>query len=73
MHNVEKNKIKGRQREVKSKIGFADKAINDLKVSSVIDKGQYIIVRFKDQRSIWYYLSELLFYFKKRDFTCFYV
>ena len=73
MDNIEKNKIKGRQREVKSKIGFADKAINDLKVSSVIDKGQYIIVRFKDQRSIWYYLSELLKKKKKRDFTCFYV
>ena len=73
MDSIEKYKIKGRQREAKYKIRFTNTAIDNFKVKDKLDKGKFIKVRFKDQRGIWYNLSELLFFFKKRDFTCFYV
>ena len=57
MDSIEKNKIKGRQREAKYKIRFTNTAIDNFKVKDQLDKGKFIKVRFKDQRGIYLYWS----------------
>ena len=41
MDSIEKNKIKGRQREAKYKIRFTNTAIDNFKVKDQLDKGNH--------------------------------
>ena len=52
MDEVIKSKEKLRQREIKYRISFTNTAIDNLKHKGQTDKGQFIKVRFKDQRDL---------------------
>ena len=59
MVEVIKSKEKVRQREIKYRISFTNTAIDNLKHKGQTDKGQFIKVRFKDQRGIYLYWSPI--------------
>jgi len=76
MENIKNTEEKVRQREIKYKVSFTNTAIDNLKHKGQTDKGQFIKVRFKDQRGIWLYWSPktsskkfyLRFKFNNKDF-----
>jgi len=61
MNNIETSEKKGRERDGKIvgkiEIPFTNTAIDKLKIKGELDKGQYIKIRFKDQRGVHLYWS----------------